>query len=336
MKAYEIQGDGGIDELRLTERQGPAPGPGQVLVRLAASSINYRDLNIVRYPGRMGIRFPRIPNSDGAGEIVAVGDGVSGHAPGDRVAGCFFQDWASGEVRAAAMASALGGPIDGVLAEEAVLEAGGVVPVPDHLSYAEAATLPCAALTAWHALVVKGGLKPGETVLLLGTGGVSMFALQFAAMHGARAIVTSKSDAKLERAKAMGAWATVNYLARPEWAKEVQNLTGGAGVDHVVEVGGAGPLDQSIEAARIGGHIALIGVLTTGAINPTPLLRKSIRLNGIYVGSRAMFEDMNKAIAANGLRPVIDRTFPFAEAPAAFRHMEEAGHLGKIVIEFDQ
>lgn len=334
MLAYEIQGDGGIDALRTAERPSPEPGPREIKVRLGASSINYRDLNMVRYPGRMAIQYPRIPNSDGAGEVIAVGDGVSRFKVGDRVAGCFFQDWQAGGVSPAAMASALGGPIDGVLAEEVVLSERGAVHVPDHLSYAEAATLPCAALTAWHALVVKGGLKAGDTVLLLGTGGVSIFALQFAAMHGARVIVTSKSDEKLARAEEMGAWATVNYVDHPEWEAEVLKLSGGLGVDHVVEVGGGGTLEKSIEAVRLGGHIALIGVLTMGSINPMPLLRKSVRLSGIYVGSKAMFEDMNAAISVAGLRPVIDRAFPFADAPDAFRHMEAAGHFGKIVIEF--
>ncbi len=331
MKAWEIVGDGGIDALTLAERPSPEPGPGQVKVRVRANSVNYRDLNTVRAPGRMGLKFPRIPNSDGAGDVVAVGAGVSAVAVGDRVAGCFFQDWAAGEVSAAAMASAQGGPIDGMLAEEVVLNEHGVVPIPDHLDYEQAATLPCAALTAWHALVVKGGLKAGDTVLLLGTGGVSIFALQFCTMMGARTIITSKSDDKLDRARAMGAWQGINYGETPDWAAAVKDLTGG-GVDHIVEVGGAGTLEQSIEAVRIGGHIALIGVLTAGTVNPTPILRKSIRLNGIYVGSQAMFRAMNAAIAANRLEPVIDRSFDFAAAPDAYRHMEAAGHFGKIAI----
>jgi NADPH:quinone reductase-like Zn-dependent oxidoreductase len=332
MKAWEIVGDGGIDALSLSERASPEPGPGQVKVRVRANSINYRDLNTVRAPARMGLKYPRIPNSDGAGDVIAVGPGVASIAVGERVAGCFFQDWASGEVSAAAMASAQGGPIDGMLAEEVVLNERAVVPIPAHLDYQQAATLPCAALTAWHALVVKGRLKAGDRVLLLGTGGVSVFALQFCEMMGAQAIVTSKSDDKLDRARALGAWQTINYRTTPEWAPRVRELTGGAGVDHVVEVGGAGTLEQSIDAVRIGGHVALIGVLTAGSINPTPILRKSVRLNGIYVGSQAMFRDMNAAIAANGLEPVIDRGFDFADAKVAYRHMEAAGHFGKITI----
>ena len=335
MKAYEIQGEGGIDALALVDRPSPAPGPGQIKVKVRANALNYRDLNTVRFPARVGLAFPRVPNSDGAGEVIEVGEGVREFAIGDRVAGCFFDDWAAGGVSPAGMATARGGAIDGMAAEEVVMRERGAVAIPEHLSYEEAATLPCAALTAWHALVVKGGLKASETVLLLGTGGVSIFALQFAVMMGARPIVTSKSDQKLARAKEMGAWKTINYEATPDWAKEVASLTGGAGADHVVEVGGGGTLEASIEAVRVGGHIALIGVLTQGQINPMPILRKSIRLNGIYVGSREWFQAMNAAIAANALKPVIDTVFPFAEAPAAYRHMESARHVGKIVLTLD-
>ena len=334
MKVWQIVGDGGIDALELAERPSPEPAPGQVKIRVRANSINYRDLGTVRAPSQRGLAFPCIPNSDGAGEVTALGAGVSGIAAGDRVAGCFFQDWAAGGISAAVMASAQGGALDGMLAEEVVLNADGVVPVPAHLDYADAATLPCAALTAWNALVEQGGLKAGETVLLLGTGGVSIFALQFCALMGARAIVTSKSDDKLARARAMGAWQTINYAETSDWSSAAKDFTGGVGVDHVVEVGGGGTLAQSIDAVRIGGHIAMIGVLTQGAVDPTPILRKSLRLNGIYVGSRAMFLDMNAAIEAGGLKPAIDRRFAFADARDAYRCMEAAGHFGKIVIEF--
>jgi NADPH:quinone reductase-like Zn-dependent oxidoreductase len=332
MRAYEIVTADGIDALHVAERPSPQPGAGEVLVRIRASSLNYRDLMTVLDPASRAIPYPRIPNSDGAGEVLAVGPGVTRFAPGDRVAGTFFQRWDDGPITADAIASALGGAQDGVLAEEAVLAERGLVRLPAHLSFDEAATLPCAAVTAWHALIEKGRLKAGETVLLLGTGGVSIFALQFAALHGARPIVISSSDAKLERARSLGAWRTVNYRATPDWDRAVQDLTEGIGVDHVVEVGGPGTLERSIAACRVAGHIALIGVLTGGEINPTPIMRKSLTVHGIYVGGRAMFEAMNRGIAAAGLRPVIDREFAFADARAAYRHMQAAGHFGKIVV----
>ncbi len=332
MKAYEIRSADGIDALHLAERARPEPGPGGVLLRVAASSLNYRDLLTVEAPAARGFAYPRVPNSDAAGEVIAVAPGVTRFKPGDRVAGCFFQRWADGGITADAMGSALGGALDGVLAEEVVLGDGGLVAIPDRLSFEAAATLPCAALTAWHALIEKGGVKAGDSVLILGTGGVSIFALQFAVLQGARAIVTSKSDEKLAQAKSLGAWATINYRETPEWDGAVRELTGGDGVDHVVEVGGAGTLERSIGAVRVGGHIALIGVLTGGQINPVLIMRNSIRMNGIYVGSRAMFEAMNKAIAANGLEPVIDSSFGFGAAREAFHHLRGAGHFGKIVV----
>ena len=332
MRAIEIRSADGIDALHLADRPSPEPCTGEVLVRMRAVSLNYRDLMTGQDPEGRRLPYPRIPNSDGAGEVVAIGAGVSRFRPGDRVAGCFFQRWPGGEITPEAMASALGGTLDGVLAEEVLLSEDGLVMVPEHLSFEAAATLPCAALTAWHALVAKGNLRAGETVLVLGTGGVSIFALQFAVMQGARVIVTSKSDEKLARARDLGAWQTVNYREVPEWDRAVRELTDGRGVDHVVEVGGAGTLERSIGSARVGGHIALIGVLTGGQINPVLVMRNSIRMNGIYVGSRAMFEDMNRAIAAADLTPVIDRSFAFEEARAAFHHMAAADHFGKIVV----
>ena len=332
MHAYEIISADGIDTLNLAERPTPAPGPGEVLIRIRASSLNYRDLATVLDPVSRGLPYPRIPNSDGAGDVVEVGAGVTGFAPGDRVAGTFFQDWRDGPITQQAMNSALGGALDGVLADHAVLSADGLVHLPPHLDFAEGSTLPCAALTAWHAIVEFGQVMAGQTVLLLGTGGVSIFALQFAAMHGARAIVTSKSDDKRTAAEKLGAWQTINYAETPDWESAVSEMTDGAGADLVVEVGGAGTLEKSVSAVKIGGKIGLIGVLTGGTINPTAMMRKSIRLQGIYVGSRRMFEDMNRAIAAHQLHPVIDRQFTFEDARTAFHHMHGAGHFGKIVV----
>lgn len=333
MRAWEIVSNDGIDALSLAERPAPEPGPGQILARMRASSINYRDLLTVEAPAARKLPFPRVPNSCGAGEVLAAGPGVTRFAPGDRIASCFFQRWNDGAITPDAMASALGGALDGVLAERTVLAEDGAVAIPAHMDWRQAATLPCAALTAWNALVEKGRVKAGETVLLLGTGGVSIFALQFAVMHGARAIAVSSSDAKRRRAEALGAWRTLNYRETPAWERAVLDLTDGAGVDHVVEVGGAGTFERSIEAARVGGHVALIGVLTGGAANPTAVMRKSLVVHGVYVGSRAMFEAMNRALAAARLEPVIDRTYAFEDARAAFHDMRAAGHFGKLVID---
>lgn len=331
MKVCEIR-ESGIDALHLCDRDIKKPAAGEVLVRVRASSINYRDyLNVLDPVGR-GISMPLTPNSDAAGEVVEVGSGVSRFVPGDRVIGTFFQRWIGGRISAGAMASALGGALDGVLAEYVVLNENGLVAMPTHLTFEEASTLPCAALTAWHSLIEMGGLKAGQTVLLLGTGGVSIMALQFAVMSGARVIITSSSDEKLARAKTMGAWQTVNYKTNPDWEKTVLEMTDGIGADHVVEVGGAGTVERSVAAVRVGGTIGMIGVLTQGTLNATAVMRKSIRLQGIYVGNRSMFENMNKAIAAHEMHPVVDRIFPFEEARAAFHCMREAGHFGKIVV----
>ena len=334
MRAYEIGAPGGIDALALNERPVPEPAADQILVAMKASAINYRDLSTIEDPAARGIPYPRIPNSDGAGEVIAVGDRVTRFRPGDRVAGCFFQDWSDGGITATAMASALGGPLDGVLAERVVFSQQGAVPVPQHLSYEEAATLPCAGLTAWNCLIEQGRLGAGQTALFLGTGGVSIFGLQIAKMSGARAIVTSSSDAKLERARALGADATINYRDTPDWERRVLELTDGRGVDVTIETGGAGTLEKTIDATRVGGVIALIGVLTGGAINPTGIMRKSIRLQGVYVGNRRMFEDMNSAFALNQLRPIVDHMFDFEDARNAFHAMRAAGHFGKLVVRF--
>lgn len=334
MRAYEIRSADGIDALVLAERDGSEPGPGELRVRVEASAVNYRDLSTIENPEPRGIRYPTVPNSDAAGEVVAVGPGVTSVGVGDRVASCFFQHWEDGAITPRAMASALGGALDGVLAEEVVLAENGVVVIPPHLDYVAAATLPCAALTAWHAVVEFGALKPGETVLVLGTGGVSVFALQFAKLMGARVVLISGSDEKIERARALGADACVNYRSHPDWHEQVQAITDGAGVDLAVEVGGAGTLERSVASTRVAGRIALIGVLTSGETNPVMIMRKSICLQGIYVGSRAMFTRMNRAIACNRLTPVVDERFAFEDARAAYHTMRAAGHFGKLVIEF--
>jgi NADPH:quinone reductase-like Zn-dependent oxidoreductase len=335
MRAYVLQDSFGLSSLKLVQRPEPAAGPGQVLVRVRAVSLNYRDLLVVKgqYDARMPL--PRIPCSDGAGEVLAVGPGVSRVKTGDRVAGMFMQGWLEGGLTAAKARSALGGDLDGMLAEQVVLSAEGVSRFPDHLSFEEAATLPCAALTAWNALLVQGGLKPGETVLLQGTGGVSIFGLQFANMAGARALVTSSSDDKLARARALGADEGINYKATPEWDRRVRELTGGFGVDHVVEVGGAGTLNRSLRAVRTAGHISLIGVLSGagGPVDTVVILARALRVLGVYVGSREMFEAMCRAIGQHRLKPVLDRVFPFTEAPEAFRLLESGGHFGKIGIQ---
>ena len=333
MRAYEIVSEGGIDALALNERRSPEPGKGEILVAVRASAINYRDLSTIEDPVPRGIIFPLVPNSDAAGEVIAVGDGVTRFKAGDRVAGCFFQNWSDGSISAAAMASAMGGPIDGVLAEEVVLNEAGAVHIPPHLSYEEGATLPCAGLTAWNCLVEQGGLKPGKTALFLGTGGVSIIGLQIAKMMGARAIITSSSEAKLERASGLGADELINYRENPDWQARVLELTDGAGVDVTIETGGGGTLEKTMQATRIGGTISLIGVLTGGTINPTTVMRKSIRLQGVYVGSRRMFEDMNAALALNRVHPVIDQVFEFEDARTAYHTMRGAGHFGKLVVK---
>ncbi len=334
MRAWEIITDGGIDALSLNERRMSEPGPGQVLVKVHASSVNYRDLSTIEDPTSRKLSFPTIPNSDAAGEVVAVGTGTVGVAVGDRVMGCFFQDWEAGPISSTAMASALGGAKPGVLAEYVVLDARGVVPVPAHLSWAEAATLPCAALTAWHALTQPRPVRPGETVLLLGTGGVSVFAQQFCQIMGVRTIVTSSSNTKLERMRSLGAWETINYRETIDWDSKVVELTDGVGADCVIEVGGPGTLQKSIDAARIGGFIALIGILTgvEGAVSPSNIMRKSITVQGIYVGSRQMYVEMNKAISLHKMKPVIDEEFEFSDARAAYHRMRSAQHFGKLVI----
>jgi len=334
LKCYELQGPQGIDGLKLVERDTPKPDAGEVLVRLKAATLNYRDLITVK--GGYGSRqkFPLIPVSDGAGVVERIGSNVRGFAPGDRVIGSFFEGWIGGEPSEAKMRSALGGAVDGVLAEYRVFSASALVRTPEHLSDIEAAALPCAGLTAWSAVVKLGGVKPGQTVLTQGTGGVSIFALQFAKMCGARVIATSSSEAKIERLGKLGADVTINYKNTPDWGKKAREITG-HGVDLVVEVGGVGTLNESIRATRIGGTIAFIGVL---AGPPPPELRISLmvmqqqRLQGVTVGSAEDLQSMVDAITVNRMKPVIDGVFPFEQAKVAFSHMASGAHFGKVAI----
>jgi NADPH:quinone reductase-like Zn-dependent oxidoreductase len=334
MKAYEVA-KGGLDALRRIDRPAAKPGAGQVLVRVRATSLNYRDLAVVQgtYPGPPNAG-PSIPLSDGAGEVAEVGEGVRRFKKGDRVAATFFQVWVDGVPPGPLVA--LGGPgVDGMLSEYVVLDEDGLVAVPDGMSFEEAATLPCAAVTAWHALFVAGKpIGPGHTVLVQGTGGVSIFALQFARAAGARVIATSSSDEKLDHARKMGAFGLINYKKTPDWEKEAQRLTGGRGVDCVVEVGGSGTLQKSLEAVGFGGKVTLIGVLTgpPGGAGLHPLMFKGASTIGIFVGSRAMFEAMLKAMTVNAIKPVIDRTFDFDHARDAYQYLKDGKHFGKVVI----
>ena len=322
------------EEIKLVERPDPVPGRGQVVVRVRATSLNRRDAAIAdgSYFGQP-VQRETIPLSDCAGEITAVGDDVTTVKAGDRVAATFFQTPPGGSPFATE--AALASPIDGVLAEQVVFYENGVVPIPPALSFEEAACLPCAGVTAWNALMCAGRpIEPGQTVLTLGTGGVSIFALQFGLAAGAQVIVTSSSDAKLERARALGASATINYARSPEWNKDVAALTGGRGVDCVVEVVGVGTLERSFEAVAEHGKVCLIGVLTgrRAPINPYSMMWKEAALHGIRVGTRAMFLQMNRAIDANAVKPVVDRLIPFESAVDAWRLQASGNFVGKIVI----
>ncbi len=334
MKVYEIKvAAQGPATLELVEHSVPSLGPGQALIRMHAASLNFRDVQILR--GTYGVQ-PRVPLSDGAGEVVAIAPDVTRVKVGDRVAGAFRQKHISGELTEEGASSGLGGEIDGVLAECVVFDQQGLVAVPDYLSYEEAATLPCAAVTAWNALVVEGQLKAGDTVLLLGTGGVSVFALQLAKQMGAKVIITSSSDEKLKRAEALGADICINYKSTPKWDGEVLRLTEGRGVDIVLELGGAESLAQSLRAVRMSGRVQIIGVIngTKAEVNIAAILGRHVRVQGISVGSRDSFEALLRACTEQRLHPVIDRVFPFDEAKDAVAYLESGDHFGKVVIRF--
>ena len=333
MKAFQLRDTAGMTGLILrNDLEKPTPGPDEVLIQVRASSLNFRDFIVSHGEYPVEVKPDVIPLSDGAGDVVEVGKNVKTIRVGDRVAGCFFPDWISGPLTQEIFMRSLGGPIDGMLAEYVSLPERAVIPFPPHLSYEEAATLPNAGVTAWHALVVTGRIQAGQTVLLLGTGGVCLFALQFAKLHSAIVIQTSSSDDKLERAKAMGADHLINYQNTPDWDREVLSLTGGRGADIVIEVGGPQTLERSLKAVRFGGIVTLIGLVSGfGKIDPLPLMQRSISMYGINVGSADMFRAMNRAIDASHLRPVICRTFAFEHATYAYAH-QQAGHFGKTVI----
>jgi NADPH:quinone reductase-like Zn-dependent oxidoreductase len=323
----------GIENIEWREVPRPEPGPGEVLVGIHACSLNYRDYLVAtgRYNPRMPL--PRVPLSDGAGEVLAVGPGVTEWQVGDRVAALFMSSWLTGPYHSDHGRSALGGTVDGVLAEAVVLPASALVAIPPHLNAREAATLPCAAVTAWNALFASGKLRPGQTVLVQGSGGVSIFALQLAKLAGARVIATSSHAEKIEKLRALGADWVINYQETPAWGKLIAKA---GGVDHVVEVGGVATLEQSLEAVKPSGTVSVIGVLTgiQGAVNIAPILHKHLHVQGIYVGSREMFRDLNQALTQAHLRPVIDTTFAAADIQLALRYLESAAHFGKIVLEF--
>ncbi|MBV9269678.1 MAG: NAD(P)-dependent alcohol dehydrogenase [Candidatus Eremiobacteraeota bacterium] len=335
MKSFEIQ-DFGIDKLALVEQEIPRPGVGEVLVRMTAASLNYRDYMVVEGSYNPKLKRPMVPLSDGAGVVEEVGPTVTRVNKGDRVAACFMQSWIDGPPTREKGASALGGAIDGVLREYNVFREDGLVRVPDQLSDDQAATLPCAALTAWHALFEQSGPAPGDTVLIQGTGGVSTFALLFAKSAGLHSILISSSDEKIARAKQLGAHESVNYKRTPDWDTEVRKLTNGAGVDYVIEVGGSETLPRSLRAVRTNGTISVIGALSgrESTVGPTQILMNSVRVQGIYVGSRSMFERMNRAVAFHNIKPVIDKVFPWTELKQALRYFESQQHFGKVCLKF--
>jgi NADPH:quinone reductase-like Zn-dependent oxidoreductase len=332
MRRYHLEGKG-IARLRLIDEAPPAPGAGQLLVALRANSLNQRDLMVVE--GRLPIKAGVVPLSDGAGEVVAVGSGVTRFRVGDRVVGAFRQGWITGRIDPALRGAAdLGGAIDGMLGAWALLDQQGLARIPDRLSFEEAACFPCAGSTAWSALMGRVAIRPGETVLVQGSGGVSLFALQIARLAGARVIATSSSAAKAERLRTMGAEAVIDYVADPDWHKAVLDLTDGVGVDHIVEVGGAASLARSMQCIRLQGHIAVVGLLggMAGGLDPMAFISRAISLDGISVGSRVDLEEMMTAFAVAGVLPTIDTRFGFEDAPSAFAHLAAASHFGKVTI----
>ena len=337
MRALSVAEPWGLDEIKLVDAPDPTPGQGEVLLRMRAVSLNYRDMLMVNgmYPRMAGSPTSITPFSDGCGIVEAVGPGVTRVQPGDRVATLFFQNWISGPPTLEKLKSSLGSPIPGAGRELAVFSQDGVSKVPEFLSDQQVATLPCAALTAWRALFLDAALTPGDTVVLQGTGGVSIFGLQFAHAAGMRTVITSSSDEKLARADAMGANHTANYRADPEWAKVVRAATGGVGADLIIEVGGGGTIEQSMKAVRIGGHVAIVGVVAGlgGGFNTASLIGNSARLQGMSVGSRDMFEAMCRFMDLHRIGPVVDKVFPWTEVRAAFAAMQGGEHFGKIVLE---
>ncbi len=339
MRALNVQAPWGIDAVQVVDAPDPTPGPGEVLVRMKAVSLNYRDLLMVQ--GMYGRGAPAAgtsitPFSDGCGVVEAVGAGVTRVKPGDRVATLFFQGWISGPPTMEKLVTALGFPIPGAGAELQTFHENGVSKVPAYMSDHQVATLPCAALTAWRGLFEDARLQPGEMVVLQGTGGVSIFGLQFAHAAGMRTLITSSSDEKLARAKDLGADHLVNYKTTPAWSAPVREATGGRGADFIMEVGGGGTIQESMRAIRIGGHIAIIGVVAGAGdpFNPAALIGNNAKLQGLSVGSRDMFEAMCRAMELANIQPVVDKVFPFTEAQAAFRAMQGGEHFGKIVLEF--
>lgn len=337
MKAYVIQGGFGLGHIVEVNREIPKPARNEVLIRMKAVSLNARDLGVIDGFYNPNLNTPLIPVSDGVGEVIALGEEATKFQLGERVCGIFTQSWTTGEATQENWVSTLGSPLDGLLVEYVVLPEEGLVRVPEHLTDAEAATLPCAGVTAWHAIVEEGKVKAGDTVVVQGTGGVSLFALQFAKLQGARVIVTSSSDEKLELAKTLGGDFGINYRQTPDWDQAVIKYTEGCGADHIVDLGGGATLNRSLSALKVGGQISIVGLLAGTSVEGfaiIPAIIRKARLQAINVGSRTMFEQMNAAIKHHRLHPVVDRVFPFSQAVQALQHLSSGSYFGKICIMF--